>query len=478
MADEIPIPDVSQLPDQSAPNQFAMENANVAMAPPAAPPPQGGPPPPGIPPQAGPTANPSALKGLLTNFFGGMGRAMMVHAGLPTPEEEQQKAQQQATQQQLDQSTIQYHQALAKNLHDQNELVAVPQGPDANGNPQEPLWIARRSQAAVLNKQAGLAQQAKFQEANDLLSAAGKGFQFAIDPNTGKPTIQPMTNEQLSPVQQAGIEAKKRGPTNEAALTIRSLQGDPEAKAAIDQIQGRRMDLVKARGASMNQRPLYQIQSVVEGGVPKLMTGFQVLEAQKEGRILQRAGGLGAKDILTVQRLQSESAPALEGVRSTIGTYDNSNDRAIYARVLSKAGAPEVGGESGWMTNIINQAATNGLSPEGQKQAIALRRLADTMGTMRSLMGLQSTDQAMSLTLSLLPGASTPSSGYAKQQIDQLEGMIKQAVELPALGGARTPTNGGPPSGGGFTKFTDNGRGYTVPNHLVDKFKKAHPNAH
>lgn len=136
--DQIPVPDTSDLPDQSAPNQFAMENANQAMSPQVAPP-------------AGPTANPGALKGLLTNFFGGMGRAMMTHAGLPTPEEEQQRSQQLAMKQQLDQSTIQYHKALSDNLKSQNEEISIPQPPAPDGTPVPPLVIPRRysGQAAI-----------------------------------------------------------------------------------------------------------------------------------------------------------------------------------------------------------------------------------------------------------------------------------------------------------------------------------------
>lgn len=109
MADQIPIPDVSQLPDQSAPNQYALQNANAAMAPPVQPP--GGEPPfvqdtqgatmaQGPSSSPDPTANPSAIKSLLTNFFQGFGNAAMKHAGLPTPEETAVRQQQMKIQQQ------------------------------------------------------------------------------------------------------------------------------------------------------------------------------------------------------------------------------------------------------------------------------------------------------------------------------------------------------------------------------------------
>ncbi len=54
---------------------------------------------------------------------------------------------------------------------------------------------------------------------------------------------------------------------------------------------------------------------------------------------------------------------------------------------------------------------------------------------MRSVLGLQATDSAMALTLRLMPGASTPNSKYAGQQLDTLDQMINQAVNIPALGG-------------------------------------------
>lgn len=396
------------------------------------------------PPDYQPQGNPNTIKSLLTNFFGqhGVGGYLMNSFGMPTPEQRQRHEQNVALQQQAQQATTQYHQALAKNLADQNELVPVEQGPDAQGNPQEPLYVARRSQATILAKQLGLQQQSQLARLNADLKARNIGGQLVTNPDTGQLEFKPLAQSELTLPQQATIAQKERGPTSEAGLTITSLRGGPageEATAALKQIQDRRLQLARERGAMLNQRPLFTLQKVIENGVPSFMTGYQILEGQKEGRQIQPAGALSAKDLLTVQRLQSESAPALAGVRATIGTYDNAADRAIYARVLSRAGTPEVGGEAGWLTNIINQAAASGLSPEGQKQAIALRRLADTMGSMRSLMGLQATDQAMALTLSLLPGAGTPNSQYARQQVDQLEGMIKAAVELPALGAAKTP---------------------------------------
>lgn len=111
--DQIPIPDTSGLPDQSAPNQFSMENSNQAMQAPPTPP---------------PVANSSAIKGLLTNFFGGMGRAMMTHAGLPTPEEEAQKKQQIQIQQQNANSMegIRTAQQAATELHP----YQMPPAPD------------------------------------------------------------------------------------------------------------------------------------------------------------------------------------------------------------------------------------------------------------------------------------------------------------------------------------------------------------
>ncbi len=109
---------------------------------------------------------------------------------------------------------------------------------------------------------------------------------------------------------------------------------------------------------------------------------------------------------------------------------------------------------------MLNQAATSELSPEGQKLVVSLRRLNETVGRMRSVLGLPSTDNAMSMTLALVPGPQTPDSAFAGMVLDNLEQMGKQAIGIPTYRGltppaqmTKPPAAGAPPVGtvkGGF----------------------------
>ena len=103
--DSVPLPDTSQLPDQSATNQYALQNANQAMAPQAqAPPAQqpyvqdqsgatlamggSGTPEVGQPPVTG---TKDGIRSLLTGLIGyhGIGGGIKKKFGVPTPDQGQ-----------------------------------------------------------------------------------------------------------------------------------------------------------------------------------------------------------------------------------------------------------------------------------------------------------------------------------------------------------------------------------------------------
>jgi len=230
---------------------------------------------------------------------------------------------------------------------------------------------------------------------------------------------------------------KVPGKDTELSLIAKAQGGDKEAQKQLDTLQDRRKELIAERNKGYMNRPLFQLQKVLDPatGQSSFMTGLSILEAQKEGKNYIPAGALSQKDIIGVQQLQNEAAPAIKGVNANIGAFDNTKDRAIFARILANAGVPTRGEEAGWITNIINQAAKENLSPEGQKLAQNISRLAETMGRLRSTLGMPATDQSMAITMSLLPGGSTPNSKYAKEQVGILEDMIKKAVSIPAYGG-------------------------------------------
>lgn len=245
------------------------------------------------------------------------------------------------------------------------------------------------------------------------------------------------------------MQAKTSPPNNEISLIIKANQGDPDAQKALDVLQQRRIQIGTTRANAFGKSRLYMLQKVYdpETGDTDFMTGYDILANNAAGKKVIPTGGLPQDKIIAVQQLQSEAKPAIQQVRQNLAAFDNAADRAIFARVMKSAGTPGRGDEASWIGNVMNQAAKEGLSPEGQRLAIAEGRMAETLGRMRSVLGLQATDSAMALTMRLMPGASTPNSNYAKQQVDTLDNMITQAVNIPALGGknrAAVPT--APPS--------------------------------
>jgi hypothetical protein len=326
----------------------------------------------------------------------------------------------------------------------------------------------RQAQAQLTQSQAQMAQTpwgpmpAKLAAA--MMGQYVKGGQAAETAATSREDVA-QTKGQFD-LQKAAITAQGKAPT-EIQLIGKALQGDTQAKAQLDMLQQRRMALVQERNKGLAQRPLYQLQKVLdpETGQTKFATGASILEAQQQGKNLIPAGALSQKEIISVQQLQSEASPAIKGVRDNLAAFDNGSDRTILARLIKTAGAPTYGEEASWLGNVVNQGLKENLSPEGQKELQSLGRLAETMGRLRSTLGLPATDQSMAVTLSLLPGGSTPNSKFAGGQVDQLEQMIKQAVSIPAFGGA----GGGAPkpkAGGGTTSKVDS---------LVNKYAGAKP---
>jgi hypothetical protein len=238
------------------------------------------------------------------------------------------------------------------------------------------------------------------------------------------------------------------------AVTDQGPEGDV-ARAVLKAQEEEQIRLVKARGLAFGQGRLYALNDYIKpDGTLTAMTGFEYLAARDRGEQLTPTGRLSPNIVVGYQRLQSEAAPALAGVRANLKAFDNASDKAIFARVLGTS-KPDYGNEGAWIHNMLDQVATNELSPEGQQLKISLTRLADTMGLVRSSMALPATEQAMNLTMSLLPGKSTPNSKYALDQLNQLQGIIAQSANLPIFSGmpntlanpSAAPPNVPPPPG-------------------------------
>lgn len=427
-------------PPLPPPNYPPEANALPAPAQPPAPPqrPPYQPPPPQVAAQ-----QTQGIKGYLSDMFYQMGEAGKKHIGLQTDAEKQQIQFKQSLDSQREQADTLEKEARTKYLYAQAKqkegVPATAQEAITYGIPiGTPLTPQDRQ---VLDKQvlqnkgktdvAGINATSRVANVDPIKKALAeaKAASDAGDDATYKSKLAEVT--QL-------LTAKSKATTpSEIGMIIKANQGDADAQKVLDVLQQRRMSLQSARGAAFGKARLWALQKVYDPdtGETDFATGFDILASQQQGKHLIPTGALPADKVIAVQQLQSEAKPALSQVRAAMPAFDNAADRAIFARVIKNAGTPGHGDEASWMGNVMNQALKEGLSPQGQQLAIAQGRLAETLGRMRSVLGLQATDSAMALTLRLMPGASTPNSKYASQQLDTLDQMINQAVNIPALGG-------------------------------------------
>jgi hypothetical protein len=242
---------------------------------------------------------------------------------------------------------------------------------------------------------------------------------------------QAETLKEISDIQKA---MKQSTPTMWGTIAG-AQQGDPDAIARLRMYQDMQKQLVQERGLAFGQGRLFALQNAWIDGVPTVMTGFEVLQAKKEGKDVTIGGALNAQTRIAYQQLYAEAGPALKNVGQDIKAFDNQGDKLIFARALAGAGQAERGDEGAWFRNVFSQVlkGDSGLSPEGRKLAVDLARLGETMGRFRGVAGLQATDSAMAITMGLLPGPTTPDSAYAKMQLDALSQMIQQAGGIPAM---------------------------------------------
>jgi hypothetical protein len=258
--------------------------------------------------------------------------------------------------------------------------------------------------------------------------------------------------KQLFGMAQQAAAAKKVPPQmNSIGLIMAANKGDPDAIAALKKQFDMQKELATARGAGYGAgRAQYQIGAYIdEQGNIVPMSAFDAVQAIKGGRQLTPSGRLNPQTAIAAQRLVSEATPAITEVGKNLKTFDNAGDRAIFARILKDSGSPSYGGESEWMGTILNQALTENLSPEGKALVVRVRRLNDTMGTLRATLGLPATDRMMSMTMAMIPGPATPDSKMAGDQLDQLKQMVSNAIQIPALRGVAGKSGAGQPSGAG-----------------------------
>jgi len=250
---------------------------------------------------------------------------------------------------------------------------------------------------------------------------------------------------------QQGAGAKK-GPGNTGtslmAVVNRANGGDAQAQKDLKTYMDMQKELSVSRGQGYGMgRAMYQIGAYVDPNTQQViaLSNYDAIQRIRAGENIVPSGRLPASMIAGAQRLVKESGPAIKEVRDNLKAYDNPGDRAIFARLMTAAGKPAYGDESRWLGNILNQTATENLSPEGKNLVVRLARLNETIGTLRQTLGSPATDRSMALMLGLLPGPSTPDSKMAGDMIDQLEQNVTNAVEIPALTGVAKPKIAPPP---------------------------------
>lgn len=236
---------------------------------------------------------------------------------------------------------------------------------------------------------------------------------------------------------------KPSAPT-EMSLLVASQKGDKDASAALGKLQANRLEIAKARGPA--SRPMNFFDP--EQGRLVTMSAQQAQDLQSQGKNLVPAGQVPVDKILQVQRAQRAVPAAIAEVRKNLEAWDNPSDRAIFARIIKEN---PMGSDPGsWLGNVLNQAATGDLSPKGQNAVIAMRRLNDSLGSVRVISGLPSTVGSMMTTAALAPGVHTPDSKFAAKQLDSLAELVAQETGVPLLGGSEggAPKSGAPKATG------------------------------
>lgn len=248
-------------------------------------------------------------------------------------------------------------------------------------------------------------------------------------------------NAKLKQAGQMSSATSKPGKDNEISLIQKALGGDKDAAAAYKQLQQGRMQV---RAVSATMRPMNFYDPNLQRNVT--MSAAEAERRQQAGESLIPSGAVPANTILQMQRAQTAIPNAVDDVSKSLGAWDNAGDRAIFAKIMKEN--PMGSDPAGWFTNVTNQALTSGLSPEGRDAVVKLRRLNESLGTLRAISGLPSTAGSMVATAALLPGPTTPDSKMAKAQLEQIKTLVQQETGVPFLGAGGTSKTPKAASGG------------------------------
>ena len=258
----------------------------------------------------------------------------------------------------------------------------------------------------------------------------------------GKPIDPKQTYDRVETgdglVYMPGKAATARAPSL-LSLIEQANAGDPKAAAAVKTYETIQTRIREGYAAGRAKFQLVNV-STPDGSI-KTLPLLEAANRINSGEPLTMVGTAPFSAASNVQIVASESYPAIQGVRDFSNVFDNAEDRAILARLFSPSAQTTIG-------NLLNQNLRKGLSPDGQKLAVRMGRLMETMGRVRQQMGLPQTDASTELSMNLVGAGQIPSSEYANYALDQIKGMVDNAISIPAYQGI----GGG---GAGRTKLPD-----------------------
>lgn len=245
---------------------------------------------------------------------------------------------------------------------------------------------------------------------------------------------------------------------NEIELIQRTNAGDKEAAATLKNLRDSRLELAKERGlSSQGAKPMTFFDPELKREV--VMSAAEAEAQMKSGKNLVPSGTVPANTLIQVQRAANAIPSAVAEVEKHLGSWDNPKDRAIFAKIIKENAAGSEDAAT-WFGNILTQASTEGLSDEGRAALTSLRRLNESMGSLRAISGLPSTVGSMMATAALLPGAGTPDSKMARDQLEQVKLLVQQETGVELLGGQKPPGTGANSNKGDLETRVYNGATY------------------
>jgi hypothetical protein len=331
-----------------------------------------------------------------------------------------------------------YHTAQATALQNRSELKDVPM----IGSDGKPV-MGSDGQPVMMKLPADQAE--KYLQATGAAAIRGTATTAAADTRAGAATDVANINAK-SRTDVANINAKNKVP-NEIGLILKANAGDKEAAAAYQKLQEGR---IQVRSSSVTMRPMNFYDPQLQRNVT--MSAAEAERRQKDGEMLIQAGAVPSTTLLQMQRAQNAIPNAVDEVSKNLKAWDNEGDKAIFARVLKDV--PHTGDTSTWLGNVLDQTLNEKLSPEGQNAVISLRRLNESLGTLRAISGLPSTTGSMMATAALLPGGTTPDSKFAKKQLEQIKTLVQQETGVPFLGGGNAAKDFAAKKAGGGSNYS------------------------